>query len=54
MYWNNPLHSLKWPSDQDPIIESFHRGSHCLFYNPQTKILRVIKIINLKYKKTRS
>lgn len=33
MYWNNPLHELTWPSQHDPIVESFHSGSHCLFYN---------------------
>lgn len=37
MYWNNPLKEYNWPSDQDPIVESFHNGAHCLFYNPATK-----------------
>jgi hypothetical protein len=34
MYWNNPTINLTYPSTQDPIVESFHSGCHCLFYNP--------------------
>lgn len=34
MYWNNPTIEVKYPGDQDPIQESFHQGSHCLFYDP--------------------
>jgi hypothetical protein len=34
MYWNNPLIELTWPNSRDPVIESFHNGAHCLFYNP--------------------
>lgn len=34
MYWNNPLVTLTWPNSRDPVIESFHNGVHCLFYNP--------------------
>jgi hypothetical protein len=34
MYWNNPLIELTWPNSRDPVIESFHNGTHCLFYNP--------------------
>lgn len=34
MYWNNPTIKLTYPSDQDPIKDSFHNGVHCLFYNP--------------------
>jgi hypothetical protein len=37
MYWNNPLIEIKWPSDQDPVQQSFHNGAHCVFWNPQTK-----------------
>ena len=37
MYWNNPLISLTWPNDRDPVVESFHNGIHCLFYNANTK-----------------
>ena len=37
MYWNNPLISLAWPNNRDPIAESFHNGTHCLYYNPQNK-----------------
>ena len=35
MYWNNPLIELTWPNSRDPVIESFHNGTHCLFYNPK-------------------
>jgi len=34
MYWNNPTIELTFPSERDPIQESFHNGRHCLFYNP--------------------
>lgn len=34
MYWNNPLIEVHWPSDRDPIKQSFHNGQHCLFWNP--------------------
>ena len=34
MYWNNPVIQVSYPSLQDPIRDSFHHGSHCLFYNP--------------------
>ena len=34
MYWNNPTIELTFPSEKDPIQESFHNGRHCLFYNP--------------------
>ena len=34
MYWNNPTINLTYPSAQDPIKDSFHNGTHCLFYNP--------------------
>jgi hypothetical protein len=34
MYWNNPQIELTYPSDQDPIRDSFHNGVHCLFYDP--------------------
>ena len=34
MYWNNTLIELTWPNSRDPVIESFHNGTHCLFYNP--------------------
>lgn len=34
MYWNNPLITLTWPNARDPVVESFHNGAHCLFYNP--------------------
>jgi hypothetical protein len=34
MYWNNPRIELTYPSDQDPIQDSFHSGVHCLFYDP--------------------
>jgi hypothetical protein len=34
MYWNNPLIETRWPSIIDPVSESMHNGSHCLFWNP--------------------
>jgi hypothetical protein len=34
MYWNNPTIEIQYPTDQDPIQQSFHNGRHCLFYNP--------------------
>jgi hypothetical protein len=34
MYWNNPTIDLTYPSNRDPIVESFHNGNHCLFYDP--------------------
>jgi hypothetical protein len=37
MYWNNPLITLPWPNVRDPVVESFHNGTHCLYYNPRTK-----------------
>lgn len=33
-YWNNPLITVKLDTDRDPVIESFHNGRHCLFWNP--------------------
>lgn len=36
-YWNNPLLEATWPGNQDPIVQSQHNGSHCLFYNPAAK-----------------
>ena len=35
MYWNNPLIEVTWPNSRDPVVESFHNGTHCLFYNPK-------------------
>jgi hypothetical protein len=34
MYWNNPIKEYRWPSTQDPIVDSLHGGQHCIFYNP--------------------
>jgi hypothetical protein len=34
MYWNNPIIECVWPSDQDPIVQSQHDGTHCIFYDP--------------------
>jgi hypothetical protein len=34
MYWNNPTINLTYPTNQDPIKDSFHGGVHCLFYDP--------------------
>jgi hypothetical protein len=34
MYWNNPVREFNWPCDHDPVLESLHKGQHCIFYNP--------------------
>ena len=34
MYWNNPLIEAHFPGDQDPVHDSLHNGTHCLFWNP--------------------
>lgn len=34
MYWNNPITQVNWPSQLDPVQQSLHDGTHCLFYNP--------------------
>ena len=34
MYWNNPIKEYNWPSINDPIIDSLHNGTHCIFYDP--------------------
>lgn len=41
-YWNNPLTEVVWPSDCDPIVESFHNGKHCIFWNPETKFDNIL------------
>jgi len=46
MYWNNPRIELTYPSDQDPIQDSFHGGVHCLFYDPA-----IVKT-QIRYKQT--
>jgi hypothetical protein len=33
MYWNNPTIKLEYPSNVDPILQSFHDGNHVLFYD---------------------
>lgn len=33
-YWRNPINRFHYPSDNDPIVNSFHNGKHCLFYDP--------------------
>lgn len=42
MYWNNPLIELQWPATQDPIAQSQHNGTHCIFWNPAAKFDRVV------------
>lgn len=42
MYWNNPLIELQWPSTQDPIVQSQHNGTHCIFWNPVAKFDNVV------------
>jgi hypothetical protein len=34
MYWNNPTIELTYPSDQDPVAQSLHGGTHCVFWDP--------------------
>lgn len=34
MYWNNPTIEITYPGERDPVVESFHNGNHCLFYDP--------------------
>jgi hypothetical protein len=34
MYWNNPLIEAYWPGQKDPVQDSRHNGTHCLFWNP--------------------
>ena len=41
MYWNNPITKVNWPSSQDPVKQSLHSGTHCLFYDPATSIDRI-------------
>jgi hypothetical protein len=36
-YWNNPLITVKLDTTRDPVVESFHNGRHCLFWNPASK-----------------
>ena len=33
-YWHNPTKTYTWPCDEDPIVDSFHNGQHCLFFDP--------------------
>lgn len=42
MYWNNPLIELQWPATQDPIVQSQHNGTHCVFWNPAAGFDRVV------------
>jgi hypothetical protein len=42
MYWNNPLIELQWPATQDPIAQSQHNGTHCIFWNPAARFDRVV------------
>ena len=36
-YWNNPLITVKLDTTRDPVVESFHSGQHCLFWNPASR-----------------
>jgi len=42
MFWNNPLIETRWPSDIDPIKQSMHNSTHCLFYDPKYEKLEKI------------
>jgi hypothetical protein len=33
-YWRNPIKTYTWPCNEDPIVDSFHNGQHCLFFDP--------------------
>lgn len=42
MYWNNPLISVRVDNyNIDPIVESFHNGQHCLFWNPKSEFKHI-------------
>lgn len=42
MYWNNPLIGAKLTNNTiDPIVQSFHGGQHCLFWNPTSKFKHI-------------
>lgn len=41
MYWNNPLVEAYWPGDRDPVADSLHSGTHCLFYNPAAEFKHI-------------
>jgi hypothetical protein len=47
MYWNNPLISLTWPTDQDPIANIHSTSQHCLFWNPNYDFKAVTSRYNL-------
>jgi hypothetical protein len=36
-YWNNPLITVKLDTTRDPVVESFHNGRHCLFWNSASR-----------------
>ena len=42
MYWNNPLIEAPWPGNIDPVAQSLHNGTHCLFWNPAAGFDRVV------------
>ena len=35
MYWNNPIETVRYPSDSNIIFKSQHNDRHCLFYDPE-------------------
>ena len=35
--FDTPIKMFEWPNDHDPIVEIFHNGNHCLFYDPEFK-----------------
>jgi hypothetical protein len=37
MYWNNPLIEAHWPGQEDPVQDSLHNGTHCLFWDPAAR-----------------
>jgi hypothetical protein len=47
MYWNNPTIELTYPLfTRDPIVDSLHNGTHCLFYDP------AVDRTTIRYKQT--
>lgn len=48
MYWNNKIHTVDVPSDDDIIFKSQHGGQHCLFYTPSVPVVEIAKQTSLQ------
>ena len=46
-YWNNPLIELRWPNNKDPVVDSFHNGKHCLFFDPEFPVKQMTTLREL-------